>query len=252
MEKIAKITPGWRSKLYPQYSIAKLVTGKLQWVFNHEVYQFPHIAWVSVRQLIFGEGMHWKEDDCPKHIKIGLMKHLKIFRASNNQRSLHYHRTKWQIPDLPEDLYSAIKTSVKSKVVNPILKREAYEKVNPLWARGYIDGSTVPPVFDETKARDLVGWFFYLDDPATFDGQRKYLEALEGKNRSITCQFLYNSQVFEIQLRQQYAAISSRLELLEFCQEDKFASHKLIRPKVSEEEQTWDDPEDGDDGDNDE
>lgn len=251
MEKIVKITPGWRSKAFPQYSITKLVTQKIEWVFEKEVYAFPHIAWISVNQLIWGEGMHWKEDDCPKYLKLGIMKHLKIYRASNNQRRAHKLRCKWEIPDLPEDLYGAIKASVKSKIVNPILKREDYKDINPLWARGYIDGETVPPVFDQTKARDLAGWFFYLNNPETFHGQRRHLETFEGKNRNITCQFLYNSQVFDIQLRQQYAAISTKLELLEFCQQDEFASHKLIRPKVSDEEQTWDNPEDDIDEDED-
>jgi hypothetical protein len=246
MEKIVKITPGWRSNVFPQYSITKLVTQKVEWILDHEVYSLPHIAWVSVSQIIWGEGMHWKEDDCPNHIKMGIMKHLKIYRASNNQRRIHKQRCRWEIPDLPEDLFSAIKSSVKSKIINPILKKENYKNINPLWARGYIDGDTVPPSFDDTKARDLVGWFFYFNDPDTYESQKRHLETFEGKNRNITCQFLYNSQVFDIQLRQQYAAISTKLELLEFCQTDEFSSHKLIRPKVSDEEQTWDNPEDED------
>jgi len=230
----------------------KLIVEKVEWVFDHEIRQAPHIAWISVRQLIFGKGMHWNEPDCPKHIITGLIDHLKIKRASNNARRRHRLLCKWEIPDLPEDLFSMVKNVVKAKIVNPILKGENYNGINPLWARGYIDGSTVPPTFDETKARDLAGWFFYLNDPTTFDGQKRHLESFEGKNRNITCQFKYNSQYFETQLRTQYAAISSRLELLDFCSDDKFSSHKLIEPKVSEEEITWKEIEDAtDNGDDD-
>jgi hypothetical protein len=57
MEKIPKITGGWRSKVYPQYSMKKLIIEKVEWVINNEVRALPHLAWISVRQLIFGEGI---------------------------------------------------------------------------------------------------------------------------------------------------------------------------------------------------
>jgi len=41
--------------------MSKLIVEKVEWVLDNEVRNMPHIAWVSVRQLIFGKGMHWKE-----------------------------------------------------------------------------------------------------------------------------------------------------------------------------------------------
>ncbi len=115
--------------------------------------------------------MHWKEKECPEQLQLGIKKHLKINKASKALRNIWFKSAGWELPELPFDLYCSIKNSVKEKIINSIIREKKYGGINALCVRGYINSEKKLPTFDLIPARDLIfvsnvlGWFFYRDNP---------------------------------------------------------------------------------------
>lgn len=244
MLKTAKITAGQRSKIerYDHLKIKNIITEMLEWVIDNEVYGEPYIAWVSAEQIIWGAGMHWQEEGCPKRLQLGLRQHLKIRKASQFERARWKKNTGWEVPELPVELYRTIKNTVKDSIINEIIKENSYDKVMPFWAQGYIDPKTDPPSFNPKKAHDIVGWFFFLGEPDVYEFITQWLNSLQGKNEAIKYQFDYNKKMFDSMIRKQIAAATAKLELLDQMQE-RFTEHKKITPYVNPDHITWDDEE---------
>ena len=89
MLKTPKITGGQRSKIekYKHLKIKNIIIEMIEWIIENEVYGEPYVGWVSVEQIIWGMGMHWKEEKCPKRLQLGIRQHLKIRKASQFERN---------------------------------------------------------------------------------------------------------------------------------------------------------------------
>lgn len=244
MLKTAKITAGQRSRIdrYKHLKIKNIITEMIEWIIDNEVYGEPYIAWISVEQIIWGMGMHWKEERCPKRLQVGIREHLKIRKASQLERKRWKKNTGWEVPPFPAELYRTIKNTVKDSIINEIIKENSHTNVMPFWAQGYIDSTTNPPSFNSQYANDVVGWFFFFGEPDVYEFITQWLNSLEGKNKAIRYQFHYNKKMFDSMIRKQIAAAISKLELLDQIQE-RFIEHKKITPYVNPEHITWDDEE---------
>jgi hypothetical protein len=171
MLKFEEITPTNNSLVYPDYSIAQILVEMIEWVFDNEVKNQPHIVWISIEQLIWGKGMHWKEKECPEQLQLGIIKHLKISKASKALRNILFKSTGWELPEWPFDLYCSIKFSVKEKIISSIIREKKYGGINAFCVRSYINSEKELPTFDLIPAGDpqsvsnILGWFFYRDNP---------------------------------------------------------------------------------------
>lgn len=236
MKKIQKVTPKRLSKIYP-IKLKDLIIEKIEWILKNEVLDEPYIAWISIEQMIWGKGMHWNEENCPEYIQKGIIKHMGIRKASHLERARWKRVTGWEAPELPPSMYISIKQIIKEKIINKIILEEKYSGIKPFWANGYIDPSTDPPSFNAAYHKDIVGYFFYLDDIDTYKFSESWLDSLTGKNRAIRLQWEYNKEAFKRMIRTQIASASAKLDILEAT--EKFNSYELINPVLKPNEITW-------------
>lgn len=237
MKKYKKIKLKAKSHINPELTITEVLQKKVEWVFDNEVYQKPHLTWISVGQTIWGNGKHWKDcdDEC---LKAGIREHLGIRKASNEARNRWANVWGWEVPEFPQSLYDTIKSIIKSKIINPMIFDEKYTGISPFYAQGYIDPKTDPPTFNSRYAKSIAGWFFYLNDPNIKKISEKYLTSLfDTKDAHIPFQWEYNKSGFPKMIRQQIASSSKKLDLV--YQLEKYSGYKNIGLKIDQDLITW-------------
>ena len=133
----------------------------VQHVLDNEVYNYPHITWLSKNQLLWGGNGHWKNCTDPQ-VSAGILRHAGIRKPS--QQDLDYQQRRfgycleWPQPKVWDMVTSVVKTSF----INKRATGEGFKSIDFLYGRGYIgaDGK-----MDKDHTSGVVGWFIMANDP---------------------------------------------------------------------------------------
>ena len=167
----------------------------IQYVLDNEVYSYPYMTWLSKGQLLWGNGVHFK--NAPPHINPGILKHAGIRKPS--QDDLDFQKRKFgYCMEWPEPRTWALTGLMKSDFINKKARGKKYDDLEFLYGRGYIDETTGK--LDPKYSYGITGWFVMHTDPAY---RQEQIDWLSKQPEYIRAQYSRCCQTFPDTVKQQ-------------------------------------------------
>lgn len=227
------------SAIDPDIKIKDVLKEMIDWVIEREVRKPPYIAWLSIGQLQWGNGCHFK--DMQGSLGKGLNKHMgfrKGWPAGEQQRRKFFNINGWDPGAYPAHYPGILKTWINEEVIKKILAKKKYPHIVPLFGPGYYDytNGQAEPVF--TQARVIMGYFFALEseDDSIAQIQQEFIESRwkVAKQRHIVPQFEHCKPAMEKHARDQVQSAQEKIDYKERLREIAYfkkISARRVLPK---------------------
>ena len=119
-------------------SLSDAVKNRIDFVIEKEVLNPPYISAVTVHQVLYDGGLHWKRADDIK-IKMGLLQHAGVSRPPNWYLAEQGKRFGYIMDWPPIAIRSIVTGTMRSVFINPILDGEKYKEPYIVgYCKGYI------------------------------------------------------------------------------------------------------------------
>jgi hypothetical protein len=214
MDRDNNKTIGKRSVIDPELKVTKVLKMMIDHVIKNEVETGPFITWVSIEQLVWGAGRHWKNCDDPI-LRAGLLNHMGWRKGALWARAEWEKVTGWDPGELPFKFKEDIRNYIRRIIINPL--RENLEKAHiiPWYSPGYIDPNTL--ALDENHSGAISGYFFILKGEMFANTQNEWLYSQwdNSKTKHIVVQFEFNRSSFHKSQRKQVNMALGKLEMAE-------------------------------------
>jgi len=215
--------------LKPKLSLRKIIKEKIEYMIEEEVRRSPYIAWVSKGQMMWGNGIHWKEAE--GWLKEGLFKHIGIIRPSDSTLQYQIAQYGYCMPWPPPSLPPMLGQVMRPDFVNQWVDGKKYTDLRFFWGLGYIDeeGKLIPQY-----GNGIAGYFIFLADPTFRKDQQYWLEDQPEWLRMqwVRCHDTYIKAVeYQIKTSQRKVIISQRLLGME--------EYKELDAKIDDREIEW-------------
>ena len=164
LRELYRLTPTKKSRIDETYSLAATVANRLKYVIDNEVLPRPNIAAVTVNQLLYDRGMHWKTAKEPS-IKYGLLSHAGVGRPPNwyiaAQLKQYHHAMEWP----PSQLRNIITGTMRTEFLNPLLDGRIIKSGYIIgYCKGYICEEDGQAKYIPEQGRAISTYFIVRED----------------------------------------------------------------------------------------
>lgn len=137
LRELLKLSGSTRSKLLEEIYLSDIVERMIQKVIDNEVLKPPYISAITIYQIMYGGGYHWKHEEYL--IKCGLLEHAGINRPPNWYLKEQAKKFKYVMDWPPVQIRNIITGTMRKSFINPWL--DAGPGSLPYyfgWCKGYI------------------------------------------------------------------------------------------------------------------
>ncbi len=184
-----RLTAKKRSRFDEEMTLEKVVVNMVNHIIDNEVLKPPYISAVTVYQIMYGAGVHWKGQEML--LSAGLLDHAGISRPPNWYLAEQGKRFGYIMDWPPQAIRSVITGSIKGNIVNPLLDGSTDPDYIVGYCQGYINeenglakyvpeyGRAISTYFimntDESRLNDILTYI--LSQPLWF--KKQWLMTLE-------------------------------------------------------------------------
>jgi hypothetical protein len=203
--------------------IKDVLKEQIKHIMEDEVYNDPFISWISIGQIQWGNGYHFKF--LPGSLKKGLNFHMGFRNgkpASEQTRRRHFNICGWDPGMYPNDYERSIKTWINDHVIKKILSKKGWENIAPLFAPGFYDPKTLS--LDPNSKRTISGYFFALEDSKVTKRQTEFIKSRwrAPKQKHIPLQFEYAKPAMKKHIREQIKSGEDKIDFKERLRESTY------------------------------
>lgn len=231
------------SAIDPDIKIKDVLKEMVEWVIEREVNNSPYIAWLSIGQLQFGKGYHFKQ--MPGQLGNGLNRHMGYrmgLPASEQTRRSFFNKCGWDPGPYPAHYLKSLKTWINDEVIKKILQEKAYKGIAPLFGPGHYSVPTKEkPKPEFTQPRVIMGYFFAKEDEGVLKIQNDWIESCWGKPKMkhIPPQFEHCKPAMEKHARDQLLSAQEKIDYKERLREvvyfNKLSARKVLPQEYCDE-----------------
>ncbi len=184
------------SILHPELKVDKISQEMIEHVLQEEIFKPPYMSWISIGQILWGGGVHWKK--AAGHLSLGIYKHSGINKPGQADLDFWYRRFGYY-PEWPEpSSRNLVMNSMKKKFINKKAKGEGFDDIEFLYGKGYIDPSTGK--LSPKHTTGIVGWFIMHKNP---EYRQEQITWLENQKKYIIWQYALCCRTFQSTIYQQ-------------------------------------------------
>lgn len=228
------------SAIDSNFKVKDVLKEMVDYVMDQEVFSDPYITWLSIGQLQFGKGAHFKKIEGV--LGKGLNHHMGYRKgrpASLETRRRFFNVCGWAPGMYPSHYLSSVKTWINDNVIKKILTGKAYPNVVPLFSPGYYDPNTL--ALDDATRKVIMGYFFALADKTKIQRQTQFIMSRwkVKMQRHIPLQYEYAKPAMRRHIREQIRSAEDKVDFKERLRMvdhwDKINARKAIPKKYLDE-----------------